>query len=435
MVGVQWGDEGKGKIVDSLTSNAEYVVRFQGGNNAGHTLVVDGRKTKLRLVPSGILRPDTICCIAAGVVLDADVFKEELEELKQSGVSVEPNRLLVDQNTHLIMPYQRAIDIAREARAGSGKIGTTGRGIGPCYEDRANRTGVRVCELYNIQSLMERLKPIIFERNIYLKEVLKSEVEILERDVLRYLNDAASLLIPHIANISLKVSAAYAAEKRIVFEGAQGTLLDQIHGTIPYVTSSNTIAGAVLTGCGVGPRTIDHILGVVKAYCTRVGEGPFPTEESGKIGDYLREVGHEFGTVTGRARRCGWFDAVLVKEAVRLNGVDSLALTKLDVLSGLDAIKVCIGYELDGVKCVQVPPLASELAKIKPIYVEFAGWKEDITGIRKWYNLPQNAKVYLSSLAEMVGCDISMVSVGPGREATIYAHGSMHLKNFIKNEL
>lgn len=431
VVGAQWGDEGKGKLVDYLTSNSDLVVRFQGGNNAGHTLLVDGVKTKLRLVPSGILRSNLLCCIAAGVVLDADVFVEELGELERAGVSVSRDRLVLDESLHLIMPYHKALDLAREEALGKDKIGTTGRGIGPCYEDRASRNGFRLADLVDLKRCTEKLESLLEQKNSYLKDVLKSSTQVSLQEVEEYLKRAQDRVLPFRGNVGVLVDEARKKEKRIVFEGAQGTLLDQAHGTIPYVTSSHTVAGAVCTGVGVGPRVIDHVLGVAKAYTTRVGSGPFPTEDSGTAGQYLQEKGQEFGTVTGRTRRCGWFDAVLLRKAIRLNGIDMIALTKLDVLSGLPEIKVCVNYYLDGEKCEDAPVLSEELERVEPKYVTFKGWEEDLSTIKKWHHLPENARIYLSSLAEMIGCDISMVSVGAERDSTLFAHGALPLQNFL----
>ena len=434
VVGAQWGDEGKGKLVDYLTSNAQYVVRFQGGNNAGHTLLVDGKETKLCLVPSGILRQETICCIAAGVVLDADVFLEETSGLEEAGVSVTKERLIIDESVHLIMPYHKIIDIAREELRGKNRIGTTGRGIGPCYEDRANRSGIRLAELRYLPQVLERMEEVLELRNQYLKDVLKSDQQVAFAEVREYLERTADRLLPFMGNVGMMIAEAHKRERRIVFEGAQGTLLDQIHGAIPFVTSSSTLAGAVCSGVGVGPRTIDHILGVAKAYTTRVGSGPFPTEDTGVVGEYLQKKGNEFGTVTGRSRRCGWFDAVLLRKAVRLNGIDMLALTKLDVLSGLEKIQVCVNYLLDGKKVEDAPVLPSELERVEPQYVTFDGWEDNLSEVRKWHHLPQNARVYLSSLSEMVECDISMVSVGPERESTLFGHAAVSLQNFMRAE-
>ncbi|MGA1191443.1 MAG: adenylosuccinate synthase [Bdellovibrionota bacterium] len=434
VVGAQWGDEGKGKLVDYLTSNAHYVVRFQGGNNAGHTLLVDGKETKLRLVPSGILRQKTVCCIAAGVVLDADVFLEETTGLEAAGVSISEERLVIDESVHLIMPYHKTIDLAREELRGKNRIGTTGRGIGPCYEDRANRSGFRLAELKYLEATLARVEEVLELRNRYLKDVLRTNEQVGLSEVREYLERTAEKLLPFMGNVGMIVADAHKRERRIVFEGAQGTLLDQMHGTIPYVTSSSTLAGAVCSGVGVGPRTIDHILGVAKAYTTRVGSGPFPTEDTGDVGQYLQKKGHEFGTVTGRSRRCGWFDAVLLRKAVRLNGIDMLALTKLDVLSGLEKVKVCVNYLLDGQKVEDAPVLSDELERVEPQYVTFEGWEDDLSGIKKWHHLPQNARVYLSSLSEMVECDISMVSVGPERESTLFGHAAVPLQNFIRAE-
>ncbi len=431
VIGAQWGDEGKGKLVDYLTTNADVVVRFQGGNNAGHTLVVDGVTTKLHLVPSGILHEGTRCFIAAGVVLNPDVFAQELDGLEKAGINITPERIIIDRDTHLITPYHVALDEARERSRGADKIGTTGRGIGPAYEDRANRTGIRMAELLNMEELEQKILKNVEEKNRYLTGALGATEEVSADEVISFLKRAADRLIPHIGNVSLLIEQARKLEKRIIFEGAQGTLLDQMHGTLPYVTSSHTLSGAVFTGCGIGPRSLDSVLGVAKAYCTRVGEGPFPTELHDDTGEQLRTKGGEIGTTTGRPRRCGWFDAVAMKRAVRLNGFDSLAITKLDVLSGLEQIKVCINYRLDGSKVEDVPSLSSELAKVEPEYITFDGWEDDLTGIRKWHHLPAEARFYLATLAEIVACPISLVSVGPERSSTIFSSTASFVSNFM----
>ncbi len=431
IVGAQWGDEGKGKLVDFLTSQADWVVRFQGGNNAGHTLVVDGKIFKLHLIPSGVLRENTRCAIAAGVVVDADVMRSELEGLKEAGISVKSERFVVDRDAHLIMGYHQAIDQARELQKGDAKIGTTGRGIGPAYEDRATRCGIRVAELRDLPQLKNKIRSNVDRCNLYLKHVLQSEIQVSYDDTWASIERAAELLMPFIGNVSKLIDDALHAGKRVIFEGAQGTLLDQMHGTIPYVTSSNTIAGAVTTGTGIGPKHIDYVLGVAKAYATRVGSGPFPTELNDQTGDYLVDRGHEFGTTTGRRRRCGWFDAVAMKRSVRLNGIDSLAITKLDVLSGLDKIKVCIRYHLDGKEVDDVPSLESELDRVTVDYIELDGWQEDLTAVRKWHDLPPAARLYLSTLSEILGCHISMVSVSPERESTLFPSSADFLKSFI----
>lgn len=437
VIGAQWGDEGKGKLVDYLTSKADLVVRFQGGSNAGHTLVVDGVKTKLSLVPSGILRKHTKCLIAAGVVLNPQVFLNETKELKKVGVDISPDRLIIDRDAQLVLDTHIAIDQAREERKGKDKIGTTGRGIGPAYEDRAARSGVRLADLTDMQSLKARLEEDTALKNEYLKYVLKSDTQVSFSELWAKLEDAAKELLPYIGNGSLLTDKSIRKGERVVFEGAQGTLLDQVHGTVPFVTSSNTIAGGVTTGCGIGPKHLDHILAVCKAYSTRVGSGPFPTELADATGDRIREAGAEFGTVTGRPRRCGWFDAVAMKRAVRLNGVDSLAITKLDVLSGIEKIKVCIRYKLDGKELDDVPALAKDCERLTPEYIELDGWSESLEGVEKWHQLPSTARLYLSTLSEILGCPISIVSVGPERNSTLFSSSASFIKNFVdfKDEL
>lgn len=432
VIGAQWGDEGKGKLVDYLTSNADCVVRFQGGNNAGHTLVVDGVKTKLSLVPSGILREKSRCLIGAGVVINPQVLRAEIEQLAQAGIAVTPARLIVDRDAQLIMAYHVRIDKAREVLKGDNKIGTTGRGIGPAYEDRAARCGVRVEELRDLPRLRERLEPVLQEKNLFLKHVLGDEAGASFDEEWPLLEAAAQLLVPHIGNASIIIDRAVRADERIVFEGAQGTLLDQIHGTVPFVTSSHTIAGAVTIGCGVGPKALGYILGVAKAYTTRVGSGPFPTEIPGTLGDQIREAGAEFGTVTGRPRRCGWFDAFAMRRAARLNGFDGIALTKLDVLSGLEKIQICIGYKLNGAELEDVPTIAADLARVEPRYIELDGWSEDLTDIKKWHELPAAARLYLSTIAEIIGCPVTIVSVGPERNSTLFSSGASFVKNFVR---
>ncbi|MDZ4784675.1 MAG: adenylosuccinate synthase, partial [bacterium] len=403
VIGAQWGDEGKGKLVDYLTSQADYVVRFQGGNNAGHTLVVDGVKTKLCLVPSGILREKTRCLIGAGVVITPSVLLEEMAKLNAAGVSVTPQRLVIDRDAHLILDYHVAIDIAREERRGEAKIGTTGRGIGPAYEDRAQRVGVRIGELKNLSVLKERLSLLTEERNQYLKLILKSSKVVNFDNLWANVEEFSVKLLPYVSDVSHELNKARIQGKKIVFEGAQGTLLDQTFGTVPFVTSSNTITGAIMTGCGIGPKSVDYILGVAKAYCTRVGSGPFPTELKDALGEDIRKRGDEFGTVTGRPRRCGWFDAVAMARAVGLNGLETLAITKLDVLSGLDELKICIKYKLDGVEIDDFPSLAEDLARVSPVYITLSGWKEDLGSARKIHELPASARLYLNTISEILG--------------------------------
>ena len=431
VVGAQWGDEGKGKLVDYLTSNADWVVRFQGGNNAGHTLVVDGVKTKLSLVPSGILRKNSQCLIGAGVVVNPFVLLDEMDGLRKVGVDVSPSRLIIDRDAHLVLDHHVAVDQAREIAKGKDKIGTTGRGIGPCYEDRAARVGVRFADLLALSELKPRLEDVVRERNEYLALVLRSDAKIDFTQMWSRLEAATERLAPYIGNGSLVIDTALRGGARVVFEGAQGTLLDQVFGTVPFVTSSNTIAGAVTTGCGVGPKLIDHVLGVAKAYSTRVGSGPFPTELHDSIADQIRTVGAEFGTITGRPRRCGWFDAVAMKRAARLNGLDSLAITKLDVLSGLKKLKICIRYTIDGKEVEDVPALASQIERVVPQYIELDGWEDTLQNAHKWHHLPAEARLYLSTVAEIIGCPVSIASVGPERESTIFSSGAAYIKNFV----
>lgn len=435
VIGAQWGDEGKGKLVDYLTSKAEIVARFHGGSNAGHTLVVDGVKTKLSLVPSGILRKDTICLIGAGVVLNPLTFIQETSDLQKVGVNVSPERLIIDRDAQLVLQTHIAVDQAREESLGKAKIGTTGRGIGPCYEDRASRIGVRLADLKDLKALHSRLQRDVELKNQYLKHVLKSDKQVSFDEVWQTIETTVAQVLPHIGNVSLILDKALKVGQRVVFEGAQGTLLDQMHGTVPFVTSSNTLAGAVTTGCGIGAKRLDHTLAVCKAYSTRVGSGPFPTELHDDIAEQIRKVGQEFGTITGRARRCGWFDAVAMKRAVRLNGADSLAITKLDVLSGIDKLKICIKYKLDGIELDDMPSLSSELDRVVPEYIELDGWSESLDNCTKWHHLPANARLYLTTIADILGCQISMVSVGPERDSTIFSGSATFVKNFVdKND-
>lgn len=426
VIGAQWGDEGKGKLVDYLTINADLVVRFQGGNNAGHTLVVNGETTKLSLVPSGVLHPKTKCAIGAGVVINPDVFLSEVSKLKEAGVAVDPKRLVIDGRAHIILPYHVAVDQAREEKRGENKIGTTGRGIGPAYEDAAARCGVQLSELRDLPKLLERLEGVIAERNLYINNVLGVQKTVSLSEVEAVLKRVAPLILPFMADVSYMVHEASLREERIVFEGAQGTLLDKNFGTIPFVTSSHTIAGAVATGVGVSPKFVSHVLGVAKAYCTRVGSGPFPSEIFGDLAENLRTVGGEFGVVTGRSRRIGWFDAVAMRYAARVNGISSLALTKLDVLSNIPKIKVCVGY--NGVTDEGL--FLNNLENVEPQYIELDGWEGDISKAQKLHHLPQTAQVYLSSLEELCGIPISMISVGAERDATIFSNQASFIKGF-----
>ena len=429
VIGAQWGDEGKGKLVDYLTAGADWVARFQGGNNAGHTLVVDGVKTKLQLVPSGILRERTRCVIGAGVVVDPHALLDEMARLEVAGVRVTPERLVIDRDAHLILDYHIAIDRAREERAGSRRIGTTGRGIGPAYEDRAGRVGVRFADLGALAELRERLVDLVAHKNRYLS-LLLGAAEVPFETVWKTIEMAAAKLAPYVGNVSLLIDGAMKRDERVVFEGAQGTLLDQVHGTVPFVTSSSTLAGAVSTGCGVGLRHIGHVLGVAKAYCTRVGSGPFPTAMAEATAHEVRERGGEYGTVTGRPRACGWFDGFAMKRAVRLNGIDSLAITKLDVLAGIGSIKVCVKYLLDGREVEDMPALASELDRVVPHYIELEGWEGDFSGVTRWHHLPAAVRFYLTTIAEIVGCPISIASFGAERSSTIFSSGGSFVRNF-----
>lgn len=419
IVGAQWGDEGKGKLVDYLTSSADYVVRFQGGNNAGHTLVVNGQKTKLSLIPSGILQEKVTCLIGAGVVVDPIVLDKEIDELRKANVKVNSDRLIIDRDSHLILPYHLLIDEARENYRGKEKIGTTLRGIGPAYGDLVARSGVRFADVYDFDELLERVKGKVEHANKYVKEVLNFDKQVSFDEVASALQIVKDKFIDYIGNVGLTIDKAMRANKSVVFEGAQGTLLDKYYGTYPFVTSSNTIAGAVTTGCGVSAKYVGHVLGIAKAYTTRVGTGEFPTELGCENGEHLAKMGHEFGTVTGRARRCGWLDLFALKRAKRLNGFDSIALTKLDVLSGLKKIKVCIGYELDGVELEDFPATTKELARVVPKYKEFEGFTEDLTEIKEISKLPAVVKEYVDFISSFLECPISIISVSPERSATM----------------
>jgi adenylosuccinate synthase len=430
IIGAQWGDEGKGKLVDYLTSNADCVARFQGGNNAGHTLVVEGKTTKLHLIPSGVLREGVRCYLTAGVVIDPHVLKIELEQLATAGIHVTPDRLVLDRDAHLILDYHKALDLVKEEARGGQKIGTTGRGIGPCYTDRATRCGVRIAQLAELENLRPQLEENLRVANLTIEHVYGSKERVAFEDVWNTVQKAADLLLPFLGNASLELERALKNGAKVVFEGAQGTLLDMAHGTVPFVTSSHTISGGAAVGAGLGPKRIDHVLGVAKAYTTRVGEGPFPTELTGKAGDDLREKGREYGTLTGRPRRCGWFDAAALRRAARLNGFDSVAITKLDVLSGMDSIKVCIGYNLDGVELDDMPALVSQMNRVEPRYIELEGWQEDLSGIKKFYQLPAAARLYLSTISEIIGCPVAIVSVGPDREQTLYSSAASFVKTF-----
>lgn len=423
MIGAQWGDEGKGKITDLLSRSADVVVRSQGGVNAGHTVVVAGQTFKLHLIPSGILYPNTECIIGSGTVIDPQVLIEEIEQLKALGVTVD--NLHISQTAHITMPYHRKIDQASEESRGEYKIGTTGRGIGPTYADKSERTGIRVLDLMNSEHLHKQLGWTINYKNVILEKLYNLPPLDPEKVIEEYLK-YAEYLKPFVVDSSLKIYEAVNKKKNILFEGAQGTLLDLDHGTYPYVTSSNPIAGGACVGAGVGPTTIDRVIGVAKAYTTRVGEGPFPTELNDRVGQLLGDLGAEFGTTTGRRRRCGWFDAVIGRYAVRINGLDCLAITKLDVLDELEEIQVCVAYEIDGEICNHFPTNASHFANCKPVYKSLPGWQQDTTSCRSLEDLPKKALSYLKYLAELMKVPIAIVSVGPGRDQTIIVEDPIH---------
>jgi adenylosuccinate synthase len=421
VVGLQWGDEGKGKVVDLLSAQADVVVRYQGGNNAGHTLVVNGEETVLHLIPSGALHDDTVCVIGGGVVVDPVALASELESLQARGLMCAPERLMVSQEAHIILPYHKAIDQAREKARGKGKIGTTGRGIGPAYEDKIARTGLRMVDLVHEDHFRRRLQENLREKNAYLDAMLGQGA--LDYDAMvEELIACSRKLADRITDTSAWIDAAIRDGRRVLFEGAQGVLLDVDHGTYPYVTSSNTAAGAVTSGAGVAPKRIGRVIGITKAYCTRVGSGPFPSELDDEIGERLRREGGEFGATTGRPRRCGWFDAVVVRKSVRISGVDYLALTKLDVLSGMETLRVCTGYRLDGREIDYVPALADDLERVEPIYEDWPGWDGNLRGVRSRADLPETARRYIERLEELLATPVGILSVGPARDETIVEH-------------
>jgi adenylosuccinate synthase len=417
VVGSQWGDEGKGKIVDWLSEQADIVVRFQGGHNAGHTLVIDGKVYKLKLLPSGIVRSNKVSVIGNGVVVDPWALLDEIKGIEKQGVKVTEENLVLAETASLILPFHQEMDEIREDLAGKGKIGTTRRGIGPAYEDKVGRRSIRVMDLKSESNLDKRLEVVLAHHNAIRKGLGKKlfEKEKLIKDLLKI----APSILKFSQPVWRKMDQYRSESKKILFEGAQGILLDVDHGTYPYVTSSNTVAGAASTGTGVGPKAVNYVLGITKAYTTRVGEGPFPTELTDKIGESLGKRGKEFGTVTGRKRRCGWFDGVLVRQTVKMSGIDGIALTKLDVLDELEEINMCIEYDLDGTKIDYLPAAAEDQARVKPIYKTFKGWKSSTQGIRNYDELPQEAKVYLSELEDFIGTKISSISTSPERDDTI----------------
>jgi len=417
VVGSQWGDEGKGKIVDWLSEQADIVIRFQGGHNAGHTLVIDGVTYKLRLLPSGIVRKNKISIIGNGVVVDPWALLDEIKEIKEKGVEVNSENFMISEAANLILPFHREMDEIREDAAGKGKIGTTRRGIGPAYEDKVGRRSIRVMDLRSEKNLDQRLEAVLLHHNAIRKGLGKKifEKDQLKKDLLKI----APQILKFSEPVWLKIDQYKRQKKKILFEGAQGVLLDVDHGTYPYVTSSNTVASSAATGTGCGPNSINYVLGITKAYTTRVGEGPFPTELLDETGELLGTRGKEFGTVTSRKRRCGWFDGVLVRQTIKISGIDGIALTKLDVLDELDEIKMCVKYELNGNNIDYLPAAVEDQLKIKPIYKTFPGWKTPTNGIKKINDLPENAKNYIFAVEDFIETKISSISTSPEREDTI----------------
>lgn len=416
VMGTQWGDEGKGKIVDYLAEKADTVVRYQGGSNAGHTVVVNGKEFKLRLLPSGILYKGKKCVVANGVVVDPEVLLQEMDGMQEKGIDVAGIRL--SNRAHVIMPYHKLIDELFEEARGVNKIGTTKRGIGPCYIDKDDRIGIRVCDLMDEEEFCIKLKANLELKNKMIKAVYNKEgfdFETVKKEYLGY----ADRLRKHVVDTSALLNEEIKAGKKVLFEGAQATMLDLDHGTYPYVTSSHPIAGGVCVGAGVGPNKVNTVVGVVKAYCTRVGEGPFPTEQLNEIGDMIRSCGREFGTVTGRPRRCGWLDACVVRYAGYLSGIDYMAITRLDILDTFKEIKMCVGYKYKGNLINEMPASLKVYAEVEPVYETFEGWNTDISGVRSYDELPVNARKYVERMAEVTGIKLGIISVGPGREQTI----------------
>ncbi|TVL41519.1 adenylosuccinate synthase [Brachyspira hyodysenteriae] len=416
IVGTQWGDEGKGKIVDYLAENCEYVVRSQGGSNAGHTVVVNNVKYKLRLLPSGILHKDKVCVIGNGVVIEPKVFLSEIDSLIEKKVNI--SNLKISDRAHVLMPYHKILDELQEEDLGENKLGTTKNGIGPCYMDKSSRLGIRIVDLMNKETFAKKLKFNVELKNKLLKKLYNHDGVNYDELLKEYLGYAEKLR-PFVADTTTILNKAIKEKKNILFEGAQATMLDLDHGTYPFVTSSYPAAGGACTGSGVGPRKIDNVIGVVKAYATRVGEGPFPSELFDDVGQFIRDKGGEYGTVTGRARRCGWLDACVVKYASYVNGLDSIAITRLDILDELDKLKICVAYKYNGEILEGYPADLDILSKVEPVYEEFEGWKTSTRDIREYDKLPENAKKYLKRLSEVIETDISIVSVGAGRDETI----------------
>lgn len=417
VVGSQWGDEGKGKIVDWLSERADVVVRFQGGHNAGHTLVINGDVYKLSLLPSGIVRPGKLSVIGNGVVIDPWALADEIGRLGEQGVEVTRNNLRIAENATLILPLHRELDALREAAAGAGKIGTTKRGIGPAYEDKVGRRAIRVMDLQNLKTLHAKIERLLTHHNALRRGL--QEVEISSEELHGQLAEIAPKILPYMDTVWDLLDRKRRDGSRILFEGAQGTLLDIDHGTYPFVTSSNTVAAQAATGSGMGPSSINYVLGITKAYTTRVGSGPFPTEQENEIGQRLGERGHEFGTVTGRPRRCGWFDAALVRQAIKTSGITGIALTKLDILDGFEELKVCIGYKLDGEDIDHLPSAQGAQARVEPVYETFEGWSESTAGARTYADLPAQAVKYVRHVEELIEAPVALLSTSPERDDTI----------------
>ena len=420
VVGSQWGDEGKGKIVDWLSERADIVVRFQGGHNAGHTLVIDGKVYKLSLLPSGIVRPGKLSVIGNGVVIDPWALADEIERLQSQGVAVSRDTLRIAENATLILPLHRELDGLREAAAGAGRIGTTKRGIGPAYEDKVGRRAIRVMDLQSLDSLKAKLDRILTHHNAIRRGL--GEPELSSEDLYAELADVAPRILPYMDTVWSLLDRHRRQGKRILFEGAQGALLDIDHGTYPFVTSSNTVAAQAATGCGVGPQAIDYVLGITKAYTTRVGHGPFPTEQDNEVGRLLGERGKEFGTVTGRPRRCGWFDACLVRQTLKVSGIDGIALTKLDVLDGMETLDVCVGYRIDGVEMDHLPASQGAQTRVEAVYETLEGWSESTDGARSWADLPASCIKYVRRLEELIEAPVALLSTSPERDDTILVH-------------
>jgi len=417
VVGAQWGDEGKGKIVDWLSERADVVVRFQGGHNAGHTLVINGQTYKLSLLPSGVVRPGKLAVIGNGVVIDPWALAEEIERLKNQGVPISRDNLRIAENATLILPLHRELDVIREQAAGDGRIGTTGRGIGPAYEDKVGRRAIRVQDLKNLATLGPKVDRILVHHNALRRGL--GQPQISKDDLMRELTEIAPKILPYMDVTWDLLDARRKAGDRILFEGAQGALLDVDHGTYPFVTSSNTVAAQAATGSGMGPGAIGYVLGIAKAYTTRVGAGPFPTELPNELGDEIGRRGNEFGTVTGRKRRCGWFDACLVRQVTKVSGIDGIALTKLDVLDGFSEVKVCVGYMLDGERIDRLPAGHNAQARVQPIYETFEGWAQSTRGARSWADLPAQAVKYVRTIEELIECPVTLLSTSPERDDTI----------------